>query len=33
MHGVRWSSPTSTIVDRILNVCRELDVSCQRAGS
>jgi len=27
------TSTTSTIVERILNVCRELGVSCQRAGS
>jgi hypothetical protein len=27
------SSTTSTIVERILNVCRELGVSCQRSGS
>jgi hypothetical protein len=27
------TSTTSTIVDRILNVCRELGVSCQRSGS
>ncbi len=27
------TSTSSTIVERILNVCRELGVSCQRAGS
>jgi hypothetical protein len=27
------ASTTSTIVDRILNVCKELGVSCQRSGS
>ncbi len=27
------TSTTSTIVARILNVCRELSVACQRAGS
>lgn len=27
------TSTTSTIVERILGVCRELGVSCQRAGS
>ena len=27
------TSTTSTIVERILNVCRELGVSCQRSGS
>jgi hypothetical protein len=27
------TSTTSTIVERILNVCKELGVSCQRAGS
>ncbi len=27
------ASATTTIVERILNVCRELGVSCQRAGS
>lgn len=26
-------STTSTLVERILNVCRELGVSCQRSGS
>ncbi len=27
------ASATSTIVERILNVCKELGVSCQRSGS
>jgi hypothetical protein len=27
------ASTTSTIVERILNVCKELGVSCQRSGS
>jgi len=27
------ASATSTIVERVLDVCRELGVSCQRAGS
>ena len=27
------ASTTSTIVERVLNVCRELGVSCRRAGS
>jgi hypothetical protein len=27
------TSTTSTLVDRILNVCKELGVSCQRSGS
>ena len=27
------TSTSSTIVERILNVCRELGVSCQRSGS
>ena len=27
------TSTTSTIVDRVLNVCKELKVSCQRAAS
>jgi hypothetical protein len=27
------TSTTSTIVERILNVCKELGVSCQRSGS
>lgn len=27
------TSPSSTIVERILNVCKELGVSCQRSGS
>jgi hypothetical protein len=27
------TSTTSTIVERILNVCKELGVSCQRAAS
>lgn len=27
------ASPTSTLVERILEVCRELGVSCQKSGS
>lgn len=27
------TSTTSTLIERVLNVCRELGVSCQRAGS
>ena len=32
-HPGMATSATSTLVERILNVCRELGVSCQRAGS
>lgn len=32
-HPGMAASATSTLVERILNVCRELGVSCQRAGS